>query len=503
MGVVADHWLPARADTTLATPGTVGRCGDVPVKATRELRGMWLTTVNNGDFPSKGGLDEATVKAEYIAWLDLAVKQNHNAIFVHIRPSGDALWPSAYAPWSQWLTGSLDGRDPGWDPLAFMVAEAHARNLEFHAWMNPYRGDQPATVGGPGGDVNKLAPNHPLRAHPDWAIVYPKGTSGSRFYFDPGNPDARRFVEDSMLEPVRKYDIDGVHFDDFFYPYPEAGQDFDDARSYAAYGQGKNKADWRRENVNTLVREMNQRIKAIKPWVKFGISPSGIWRNQSTDPQGSATRGFQSYDTIYADTRGWVRNGWLDYIAPQVYWYIGFDIANYETLLKWWVNQTTGTKVQLYIGQADYRVGESGVWSDPAELERQIALNHANGVWGSIHFSAKNVRADPLGAVTLYHNAFYATPAFVPTMAHLPAHPPSAPDLLGREDLRLRWRPAGNSTAMFGVYRVQGAAANLIATVRNTGDEQSWSAPGPGTYCVSALDRSWTEGPISPPITLG
>jgi len=495
-----------------STPvGQAGRCGDRPTTAIRELRGMWLTTVNNIDWPSQRGLDTETVKAEYRAWLDLAQQYNHNAIFVHVRPSGDALWPSAYAPWSEWLTGRRDGQDPGWDPMEFMLTEAHARNLEFHAWMNPYRGAQPATVGGPGGDVNQLAPNHPLRTHPEWAVIYPVGTTGSRFYFDPGIPEARRFVEDAMLEAVSKYDIDGLHFDDYFYPYPEAGQDFDDNASFARYGQGfANRADWRRDNVNTLVREMNERIKAIKPWVKFGISPFGIWRNSETDSAGSATNGLQSFDALYADTRKWVREGWLDYIVPQLYWHIGFDKADYAKLLPWWTEVVAGTKVQLYIGQADYRVGEAGPWSDPGELDRQLNLNRQQKVSGSVHFSSKSIRNDKLGAASRYRAAYYAQPALVPPMAQLPANPPPAPEVLAvtRQDggaVAVSWRP-GADTATFAIYRAEATEAKLVGTVRSTGSgEQTWVDPAPGEateYCVSALDRSWNEGNVSEPSTI-
>ena len=379
-------------------------CAPARLIAPRELRGMWLTTVSNSDWPSKPGLPEAQVKQEYLAWLDLAVKLNHNAIFVHVRPSGDAFWPSQYAPWSYWLTGSKLGADPGWDPMPFMVSEAHKRGLEFHAWFNPYKASQEDAIA-------KLPPNHPLRAHPDWAITYPLTGNGRRLYYDPGIPEARTFVEDSILEVVSKYDIDGVHFDDFFYPYPAKGQAFPDTKSYAIYGGGAKLADWRRTNVNLLVQEMDKRIKTIKPWVKFGISPFGIWRNADTDARGSKTNGLQSYDAIYADTRKWVQEGWLDYIVPQLYWNIGFEVADYAILLKWWTNLTKGTKVQLYIGQADYRIGQSGAWKDPTQLDQQIALNQAAGVPGSVHFTAGDLLADRLGAVTTYRNARNATPA--------------------------------------------------------------------------------------------
>src|SRR5690348_2073809 len=253
---------PAAPVNPAAAPAELGRCGGVPTRAVHQLRAMWLTTVNNIDFPSRPGLSAEQVKAEYRGWLDLAVAQRHNAIFVHVRPSGDAFWPSRYAPWSEWLTGRRDGAGPGWDPMAYMVAEAHRRGLEFHAWFNPYRGSQPGPAGA-GGDLAKLAPNHPLRRHPDWAIAYPTGKT-ARLYFDPGNPPARVFVEDAILEAVRAYDIDGVHFDDFFYPYPEKGQDFPDGASFAHRAdKAQSRADWRRANVNTFVREMSVRIKQV------------------------------------------------------------------------------------------------------------------------------------------------------------------------------------------------------------------------------------------------
>jgi uncharacterized lipoprotein YddW (UPF0748 family) len=491
------------------SPGVPGRCGTAPLAATRELRGMWLTTVNNIDFPSRPGLSPEQVRAEYRGWLHLAQAQRHNAIFVHVRPSGDAFWPSAYAPWSEWLTGARDGRDPGWDPMAFMVAEAHARNLEFHAWFNPYRGSQPAPAGA-GPSIAALAPNHPLRAHPDWAVVHP--AKNGRLYFDPGIPQARRFVEDSMLEAVTRYDVDGVHFDDFFYPYPMAGEDFADDASFARYGRGfASRAAWRRHNVDTLVLQMSERIKAAKPWVKFGISPFGIWRNADTDASGSATHGLQSYDAIYADTRGWIRRQWLDYVVPQLYWHIGFAKADYAVVLPWWSKLVAGTRVQLYVGQGDYRIGEKGAWSDPTLLDRQLALNDRYAVAGSVHFSAKQIRADRLGAVTRYRDAHYPTPALVPVMAQLPAAVPAAPVLTAaRRDtagaVTLTWHPgAGPPPTSWGLYRVDPGAttAALVATGRSAG-----TAVDPGavagrayTYCLTGLDRSFNEGAPSGPLS--
>jgi uncharacterized lipoprotein YddW (UPF0748 family) len=488
--------------------GEIGRCGSVPASAPRQLRGMWLTTVLNLDFPAKPGESEAQIKGEYEKWLDLAVAQRHNAIFVHVRPSGDAFWPSAYAPWSEWLTGKRDGKSPGWDPMAFMVSEAHARNLEFHAWFNPFRGSQPGPDG-PGASFAKLAPTNPLLKHRDWAISYPTGKT-ARLYYDPGNPAARKYVEDSILEAVRKYDVDGVHFDDFFYPYPEKGQDFPDAKSFAKYGGGKSRANWRRANIDTFMKEMDQRIKQLKPWVKFGVSPFGIWRNSSSDPAGSPTDGLESYSAQYADTRTWVKQGWLDYIVPQLYWQIGFSKADYAKLLPWWSKLVRGTDVQLYIGEADYRVGEKGAWSDPAQLDRQLTLDDKDpAVQGQVHFSATQVRQNKLGAVTRYRDKHYPTPALVPVMKQLPAAPPGAPALVsshrGAHGEAAFDSHAGDGAAAtsWALYRVSGPSAKLVATGR-AGSAVADPAPpaGGAVYCLSGLDRSGNEGPLSRPLTV-
>ncbi|MGC4154286.1 MAG: family 10 glycosylhydrolase [Propionicimonas sp.] len=481
-------------------PGAIGRCGATPTRATRELRGMWLATVTNLDFPSRGGLTQDEVMAEFRGWLDLARQFNHNAIFVQVRPTGDAFWPSAYAPWSQWLTGRLDGTGPGWDPLAEMIAETHARGLEFHAWFNPFRGAQRAEVGGPGADWEKLAPNHPLLAHRDWAVIYPKGDEKlSAFYFDPGIPDARRFVQEAILEAVANYDLDAVHFDDFFYPYPVDGQDFDDSASFARYGTG-GKAAWRRANINSFVREVGERIKQVKPWVKFGISPFGIWKNAKADG-GAGTRGLESYHAIYADTRTWVREGWVDYIVPQLYWQIGYDRADYAALLPWWADVVKGTSVQLYIGQADYRVGTGGAWDSPDELSKQLALARTHDAAGFVHFRATSLGADTLGAQTRYREKFYASVALVPTMDRLPATAPATPQGLVATStaglVTLQWEPVPDA-AHYAVYRVDRDLANLVGQVASP----SFTGPS-GSYCVSALDRSWNEGPTSAAVAAG
>jgi uncharacterized lipoprotein YddW (UPF0748 family) len=516
---------------TAAGTSTAGaRCVTNPSTPKRQLRAMWIASVVNIDWPSKTSWAAADrIKAqqdEYRGWLDLAQRLHHNAVIVQVRPTADAFWPSPYEPWSEYLTG-VRGQDPGWDPLAFLVAESHKRNLEFHAWFNPYRISMPD---GAGPDINKLAPNHPVREHPDWAVAYPVNAAGSRLYYNPGIPAVREFVETAMMDAVRRYDIDGVHFDDYFYPYPAAGQDFPDDATFATYGAGFiSKADWRRHNIDLLVQEFGQKIKAVKPWVKFGISPFGIWRNKASDPLGSDTNGTQSYEANFADTRKWVKEEWIDYILPQIYWHIGLAVADYAKLVPWWSDVVTGTDVQLYIGQADYKIGLTGqpaAWFDPTEMSKHLTFNESYQVSGNVHFSAKDVKANRLGATDIYAAEHYSRPALVPTMAQLPAKPLLFPLITqARRDTSggttLHWRslldgvwPLG-SAASYAIYRFDGItlpdacgfadATHLLATVRTTGDPDqvyvdSTAEPGQHyTYAVTAVDRLWNESVPSLP----
>ncbi|MFC0849351.1 glycoside hydrolase family 10 protein [Streptomyces noboritoensis] len=357
-----------------------------------EFRGMWLATVSNLDWPSQPGLPPAQQEAELLAHLDRAEARRLNVVALQIRPTADALWPSPYEPWSQYLSGA-QGRDPGWDPLGTAVREAHRRRLELHAWFNPYRVANHT-------DPSRLVPTHPARVHPDWVVAY-----GGKLYYNPGLPEVRRFVQDAMLDAVARYDVDAVHWDDYFYPYPVAGQTFNDDDAYARYGAGfPDRAAWRRDNIDRLVRETAARIKQIRRRVKFGISPFAVWRNAATDPLGSpTTAGVQTYDDLYADTRKWVREHWIDYICPQVYWNIGFQAADYAKLVPWWDAVARGSGTQLIIGEALYKAGNPAqppAWQDPAELSRHLtfARKYAS-VRGHCFFSAKDVALDPIGAM--------------------------------------------------------------------------------------------------------
>ncbi|WP_432115837.1 glycoside hydrolase family 10 protein [Streptomyces sp. S1] len=358
----------------------------------REFRGVWVATVNNIDWPSKPGLTAGQQRSELLVHLDGAAERRLNAVVLQVRPTADALWPSPYEPWAECLTG-VQGRDPGWDPLGTAVAEAHARDLQLHAWFNPYRVANHT-------DPTRLVASHPARRHPEWVLPY-----GGKLYYDPGLPEVRRFVQDAMLDAVRRYDVDAVHWDDYFYPYPVAGQAFADDGTYARHGGDfPDKASWRRHNTDLLVSEMSARIKAVKPEVAFGVSPFGVWRNAATDPEGSDTAaGVQTYDDLYADTRKWVREGWLDHIVPQLYWNIGLSAADYAELLPWWDETVRGTGVGLYVGEALHKAGDPAqpaAWQDPGELSRHLELAKGYaGVGGHCFFSAKEVARDRIGAM--------------------------------------------------------------------------------------------------------
>lgn len=293
-----------------------------PASPKQQLRAEWIASVANIDWPSRQGLTAAEQQVELVRWYDEAATLGLNTVVVQVRPTADAFWPSPHEPWSVWLSGK-QGTDPGYDPLAFAVTEAHKRNLEFHAWFNPYRVSMNT-------DINALLPTHPARVHPDWVIPY-----GGKLYYNPGIPAVRKFTQDAIMDAVTRYDIDAVHFDDYFYPYPVAGQTFADADTYAEFGEGfDNIEDWRRNNVDLLISELSGRIRAAKPAVQFGISPFAVWRNAGTDSTGSPTQaGVETYDDLFADTRKWVREAWIDYIVPQVYWNIGFPPADYAKLI--------------------------------------------------------------------------------------------------------------------------------------------------------------------------
>jgi uncharacterized lipoprotein YddW (UPF0748 family) len=393
-----------------------------------EFRAAWVATVDNIDWPSRGNYNTECQKKEFIDLLDMHKRNGMNAVIVQVRPATDAFYPSQYEPWSQWLTGK-QGRPPSpyYDPLKFMIEETHKRGMEFHAWCNPYRAE--FNIGN-----SSIAPTHITRVHPEWFLKY-----GDKRYFDPGNKEGQEFVVKVIRDIVNRYNIDGMHFDDYFYPYRIAGKAFPDTHSFQLYGNGMARDDWRRSNTDSIIAKLARAIKEEKKHCRFGISPFGVWRNEDKDPEGSATRaGVTNYDDLYADILLWLKNGWIDYVAPQLYWEFGHKAAPYEVLLDWWSRHTYGK--HCYIGLGIYRAGSNMVWKDSTLIPRQLtALRNTPNIHGAIYFSSKTFTRNPNGWSDSLQNNYYKYPALVPPMEWIDNPVPKAPEL------KVSSSPASNS----------------------------------------------------------
>ncbi len=343
--------------------------------AVKDFRGVWVSTVYALDYPAAATTSPSALKSQADDILDQCQEMGMTAVILQVRPSADALYDSAIYPWSKYLTGK-QGTAPasGFDPLTYWVTAAHNRGLELHAWINPYR------VATSASDYNSLASSNPAKLHPEWVYEY-----NGKYYFDAGIPQVRQLIVDGVSEIVANYAVDGVHLDDYF--YPGSGGTYDDA-TFSQYGKNfSNKDDWRRNNNDLLIQALYNVVKAQGR--AFGVSPAGIWANKSSIDTGSATQGNQTYFSAYADTRKWVKEGWLDYICPQIYWAIGYKIADYQVLANWWADVVKNTGVDLYIGMADYRYGESGgaKWTDINIIKDQLALNATiPQITGEVHF---------------------------------------------------------------------------------------------------------------------
>lgn len=326
----------------------------------REFRGAWLPTIYRSEYT---GLSRTEGRRRLSDRIELLHRMGCNVVLFQVRAESDAWYRSSHEPWSRFFTGT-QGVAPSedWDPLAFVIEECHRRGMELHAWINPFRGASNVAT--------KLASNHPASRHPEWFVTYAK-----QLILDPGIPEGRRYVAKIVQDLVSRYDFDALHIDDYFYPYPIKGEPFPDEASFARYGitAGYSPGDkdrWRRDNINLLVYEIRQTLLSTKPWVRLGVSPFGIYRNASTDPKrGSRTAGLQCYDDLYADVLHWANEGWVDYVAPQIYWNIGHTIADYDVLVRWWDKHLKNKRVQLYIGQDVKRT------MDADQLDAKILLS--------------------------------------------------------------------------------------------------------------------------------
>ena len=352
-----------------------------------EMRGVWVASVYNLDYPTKQTTDDEILKKEAIEILDNAKDLGLTTVFLQVRPTADALYNSDIFPWSRFLTGK-NGLAPqnGFDPLEFWCEQAHKRDLELHAWINPYRvtknGDE---------EYQDISNKSPVKQNQNYVVRYSDGN----YYFDPGIPKVRELVIEGIIEIVDNYEIDGIHMDDYFYP----GTDFNDSMSFAKYPNGfTNIDDWRRNNVDLLVKGISDEINKIDPSIEFGISPAGIWANKKNNALGSDTGGVEAYYQHYADTRKWALEEWIDYIAPQIYWEVGHKSADYKTLVNWWAETLKDCDSDLYIGMADYKtidVSKSSAWYSGKEVEKQLKLNDEfNNIKGEIHYRYSSLMSD-------------------------------------------------------------------------------------------------------------
>jgi uncharacterized lipoprotein YddW (UPF0748 family) len=470
-----------------------------------EFRAVWVASVENIDWPSKKGLTADSQRAEFIRLLDMHKRNGLNAMVVQIRPAADAFYPSPYEPWSEWLTG-VQGRPPVpyYDPLEFMIEETHKRGMEFHAWCNPYRAVK--TIG-----RSSIAPDHVTREHPEWFVRFE-----NTLYFDPGNKQVQDYVTGVIRDIVRRYDIDALHFDDYFYPYDivegSPKSDFPDQATYEKYGNGMSISDWRRSNVDSIVLKISKAIKEEKKYCKFGISPYCVWRNKSRDPEGSETiSGVTNYDNLYANILLWLKNGWIDYVVPQIYFEFTQPHVPYGVLLDWWSTHSYGK--QCYVGLAPYKAGTNAAWRDPTLLPREIQAQRASpGVQGAVYFSSKSFERDPLGFNDSLRNNYYKYPALIPPMPWIDSTRPHEPvfrtETNKKEPGGTAWLTKGDpgdSLRGFAVYRLDTADVARIDstpvyefipydpvagfTVRNSAEEKG----KPHYYYVTAISRTNME----------
>ncbi|NOS71454.1 MAG: family 10 glycosylhydrolase [Verrucomicrobia bacterium] len=451
-----------------------------PPAIQREFRGVWVATVGNIDWPSKPGLPVPEQKAELLAILNRASQLKLNVVVFQVRPGCDALYPSAIEPWSEYLTGTM-GRSPGYDPLAFAIEEAHKRGLELHAWFNPYRAHHFNAR-------SPVAASHISKTKPQLVREY-----GRYLWLDPGEREVQEYSLGVVMDVLKRYDVDGIHFDDYFYPYAEKGGDgrdldFPDEASWRKYGvsSGLSRNDWRRENVNTFIQRVYNSIKAQKPWVKFGISPFGIWR-PGNPPQ---IRGFDQYDKLYADARKWIINGWADYFAPQLYWGIAPPEQSFPALLGWWAGNNPKHRTLC----AGLDVTKSSKWS-PEEIPNQISItrNQSNS-HGYVLWNMKSTGRNTTLCIRL-QNTINARPALAPAMTWIDRTPPLRPSITTASagagaDVAVSWKLGGAETNRFWFVqsKVGDEWSGRILPISST--TQSFPRANLKAVAVTAIDRS-------------
>jgi len=477
----------------------------------REFRGVWIATVDNIDWPKRGST-VAQQKQQLIDIFNSHQRTGINAIMFQVRPAADAFYAKSTEPWSKWLMGKQGvAPDPLYDPLQFAIDEAHKRGMELHAWFNPYR----ATFDN---KYSQLSPNHITNTRPEWFFTY-----GGQKIFNPGLPEVREYVVKVILNVVDNYDIDGVHMDDYFYPYAIAGQKLNDAAAFAKYNDGFDDIrDWRRHNVDQMIKMLSDSIHKHNPRMKFGISPFSIWANKYQNPEGSDTHGGDTYYELYADTRKWVKEGWVDYINPQLYRPLNDRLVAFNTMVDWWSDNTYNR--HLYIGQASYRINERVLvaFKNPAELPNEIKYLRQNPrVQGSVYFNSTSITDNLLGFTDSLRQNYYRNPALPPVMLWLDSIPPNVPQNFTAKaenhTAMLRWTapvPAKDRETAYGyvIYRFEGTEKvdignpkNILHIQYNTeGSYRDVTVQRGKTYSyvITAIDRLKNESERTPALAV-
>ena len=467
-----------------------------------EFRGAWLHIIGQGQYARQSTEQN---QAYLIEQLNALQRAGCNAIIWQVRPQADAAYPSTLEPWSRWLTGTAgQAPSPMWDPLQFMIDQCHRRGMELHAWINPYRVTS--------GSDDSPAEGHIYYEHPEWFVRYADG----KIYFDPALPESRDFINRVVADIVTRYDVDAIHMDDYFYPYPKDGIEFPDSASFATYGRGwGDRGDWRRHNVDMLIEQLHHTIKGIKPWVQLGISPFGIWRNKASDANGSDTNGLQCYDALYADCPRWTALGWVDYMVPQLYWELEHKLASDLTLSYWWNDHANGR--HMYYGQSVNNVMThrdiadcGGDTLNPTQLDHKMrimrSLPNVHGVtWWPGYSVSRNFK----GVLDSLSTTHCASPALIPAYHWLDNQAPAPVTALsvtkaGKNEVTLQWQTPVTDDPMqqavrFAIYRFkQGESINtndaraLIAITGETAITLQ-QPKGRWTYAVTAIDRCWNE----------
>ncbi|MBE9129304.1 MULTISPECIES: glycoside hydrolase family 10 protein [unclassified Coleofasciculus] len=451
----------------------------VKVSHQREFRGVWVATVWNIDWPSQRGLPVEQQQKELIQILDRLEALNFNALILQVRPTADALYASELEPWSEWLTGT-QGKAPSpfYDPLEFAIAQCHKRNIELHTWFNPYRA-KTSTQGSP-----SVYP-HITVTHPEYVYQY-----GNQQWMDPGVKVIQDLTYNAILEVVRRYDIDGVQLDDYFYPYPIAEQAFPDQKTYQAYKTGGGTlslGDWRRDNVNRLIQRLATGIRATKQHVRFGISPFGIYR----PGQPPGIKGLDQYEALYADPKKWLQEGWVDYVAPQLYWRIDPPAQSYPVLLQWWTDNNPqrrhiypGNRLSMLDGK-DWPIVE---YERQIDITRNLASKYS---LGNIFYNMKVFNENRLGVVESLQSSTYNEPALAPSMTWLSAKPPATPARVRVSNAKITWTvPANTDIQSWTIYQQKGGSWKLYKILDGATTQLEVQ---PGTYAVCAVDRMVNE----------